>query len=70
MAEKRMPAAERQRETTVSVPSPLRGGAVDNRPDTGSCRARKGADASQVSLRGLDASAADRTEGQVRHPRW
>jgi hypothetical protein len=29
---------------------PLRGGAVDNRPDTGGCRARKGADASQVSL--------------------
>ncbi len=29
----------------------LQGGAVDNRPDTGhGCRARKGADASQVSL--------------------
>jgi hypothetical protein len=51
MAEKRMPAAERQRETRVSVPSLLRGGAVDNQPDTGpGGRARKGADASQVSL--------------------
>ena len=28
----------------------LRGGARDNRPDTSSCWARKGADASQVSL--------------------
>jgi len=42
MAEKRMPAAERQRETTVSVPFPLRGGAVDNRPDTGRVPGPKG----------------------------
>jgi hypothetical protein len=50
MAGKRMPVAERQRETTAGVLFPLRGGVVDNRPDTGGCRARKGADASQVSL--------------------
>jgi hypothetical protein len=49
MAEKRTPAAERQRETVTSTPFPLRGGVADNRPDTGACRARKGADASQVS---------------------
>jgi hypothetical protein len=68
MAGKRMPAAERQRETTGSRPLPSGAGLVDNRPDTSICWARKGADACQVSLRGLDASAADRTEGQVRHP--
>jgi len=50
MAGKRTPAAGRQRETRTSTPPLLRGGAVDNRPDTGGCRARKGADASQVSL--------------------
>jgi hypothetical protein len=50
MAEKRMPAAERQREHAGSGPPSLRGGARVNRPDTGFCRARKGADASQVSL--------------------
>jgi hypothetical protein len=35
MAEKRMPAAERQREHAGSSPSSLRDGACDNRPDTG-----------------------------------
>ena len=35
MAEKRMPAAERQREHAVSRLPSLRGGARDNRPDTG-----------------------------------
>jgi hypothetical protein len=35
MAGKRIPAAERQRETKVSMPPSLRGGAADNRPDTG-----------------------------------
>ena len=51
MAEKQMPAAERQRETMASTLPLLRGGTVDNRPDTGpGGRARKGADASQVSL--------------------
>jgi hypothetical protein len=50
MAEKRTPAAERQREHTGGIPSSLRGGARDNRPDTSWCWARKGADASQVSL--------------------
>ena len=49
MAEKRMPAAERQREHAGGSAAPLRGGARDNRPDTSHARARKGADASQVS---------------------
>jgi hypothetical protein len=45
MAEKRMPAAERQRETTTINPV-LQRVVVDNRPDTGSgARARKRADA-------------------------
>jgi hypothetical protein len=35
MAEKRMPAAERQREDTAGRPAPLQGGGRDNRPDTG-----------------------------------
>jgi hypothetical protein len=42
MAEKRMPAAERQREHTVSGPSLLRGGGRDNRPDTGLVPGPKG----------------------------
>ena len=50
MAEKRMPAAERQREYAGSMPLSSGAEACDNRPDTGLCRARKGADASQVSL--------------------
>ena len=54
----------------VSMPILLWVEGLHNRPDTSICWARKGADACQVSLRGLDASAADRTEGQVRHPRW
>src|SRR6266849_8864146 len=49
MAEKGMPAAERQRETRPACRL-LPGRGLDNRPDTGCCRARKGADASQVSL--------------------
>ena len=45
MTEKRMPAAERQRETTTMMPV-LQLAVVDNRPDTGPCgRARKRADA-------------------------
>jgi hypothetical protein len=45
MTEKRMPAAERQRETTGAGPT-LQMVAVDNRPDTGfGARTRKGADA-------------------------
>jgi hypothetical protein len=45
MTEKRMPAAERQRETTGAGPA-LQLVAVDNRPDTGpGARTRKGADA-------------------------
>ncbi len=47
MAEKRRPAAERQRETRTSMLPLLRGGGLDNRPDTGRCRARKGADAAR-----------------------
>ena len=35
MAEKRMPAAERQREDTAGRPVLLQGGGRDNRPDTG-----------------------------------
>jgi hypothetical protein len=51
MAGKRMPAAERQRETVACSSSSSRAMAADNRPDTGpGARARKGADASQVSL--------------------
>ena len=45
MTEKRMPVAERQRETTTMMPV-LQLAVVDNRPDTGSdARARKRADA-------------------------
>ena len=45
MTEKRMPAAERHRETTGAGPA-LQVVAVDNRPDTGlGARTRKGADA-------------------------
>ena len=50
MAEKRTPAAERRRENTGSSAPLLRGRVRDNRPDTSWCWARKGADASQVSL--------------------
>jgi hypothetical protein len=50
MAEKRMPAAERQRENTGGGAPLLRGEVRDNRPDTSQYWARKGADASQVSL--------------------
>jgi len=46
MIEKRMPVAERQRETARRWPAPFRLGVVDNRPDTGRrARTRKGADA-------------------------
>jgi hypothetical protein len=46
MTEKRMPAAERQRETGTSMAGPLRLVVPHNRLDTGSgARARKGADA-------------------------
>ena len=45
MAEKRKPAAERQRETATVGPA-LQLAVVDNRPDTGPCGpARKRADA-------------------------
>ena len=45
MTEKRMPVAERQRETTMSRPA-LQVVIVDNRPDIGPCaRPRKRADA-------------------------
>jgi hypothetical protein len=45
MTEKRMPVAERQRETTTLTPV-LQLAGVDNRPDTGpGARARKRADA-------------------------
>jgi hypothetical protein len=46
MTEKRMPAAERQRETGTCWPALSRLGVADNRPDTGHrARTRKGADA-------------------------
>ena len=49
MPKKRMPAAERQRETSA-VLSVLLPGALHNRPDTGpGARARKRADMRQVS---------------------
>ena len=45
MTEKRMPVAERQRETMTMMPA-LQLAVVDNRPDTGpDARARKRADA-------------------------
>ena len=46
MTEKRMPAAERQRETGTRMVGLLRPAVLDNRPDTGpGARTRKGADA-------------------------
>ncbi len=46
MTEKRMPVAERQRETRTRWPAPFRLDVPDNRPDTGpGARPRKRADA-------------------------
>jgi hypothetical protein len=51
MTEKRMPAAERQRETRSIDGWPLRWSFLDNRPDTGVvCPDPKGCRRGQVSL--------------------
>ena len=50
MAGKRMPAAGRKREHAASRPPSSRAGTVITGRIPDMCRARKGADASQVSL--------------------